>query len=146
MNVFDIVTGALLMVVAIVEVIGFAAAFKTNLKLATLYSRLTVPGLALVVACEILNIVGHHSFKDRIINDCTTRNTGEVAPSGGFGWFGQGSSGSVMSAADAQNYCNSQWKYDSTWEIVWLIITVLLGVPFVLFSLHSFVSFRIPRQ
>lgn len=133
MNIFDILTGALLMTVAIIEVIGFAGALKTNLKLATLYSRLTVPGFVLVVACEIINIVGHYSFKDRIINDCVSRNTGAVVTSG-WGWFGTGGSSTTLNAADAQNYCNRSWKYDSTWEIVWLIVTIVLGVPFVLFS------------
>ncbi|KAJ9479486.1 hypothetical protein PHBOTO_002968 [Pseudozyma hubeiensis] len=134
MNLFDILTGALLMVVVVVEVLGFAAALKTNLRWATLYSKLTVPGFALVIACEVLNIAGHYMFKSRIISDCIARNTGAVAPSSGFNWFGQSSSNTVMSAQDATNYCNSSWKYDSTWEIVWLVVTIVLGIPFVMFS------------
>ncbi|CCF52601.1 hypothetical protein NDA14_000788 [Ustilago hordei] len=134
MNVFGILTGALLMTVAIIEVIGFVGALKTNLKLATLYSRFAIPGFVFVISCEIINIVGHYSFKDRIINDCVSRNTGAVVQSSGWGWLGSGGSSTVMSAADAQNYCNRSWKYASTWEIVWLIVTIVLGVPFVMFS------------
>lgn len=147
MNIFDILTGALLLAVALVEVVGFIGALKTNLSLATLYSKLTVPGFVLVIACEVLNIAGHYMFKSRIINDCITRNTGAVAPSSGFGWFGQGSGGgTVMSSADATNYCNRSWKYDSTWEIVWLVVTVLLGVPFVMFSFAFVRQLRDPNS
>lgn len=134
MNIINIVTGALLIVVAIIEVVGFIGALKTNLKIATLYSKLAIPGFALVIACEVIGIVGHYMFKTNLINGCTQTNTGAVRPSSGFGWFGSGSSNTVMSSQDAQNYCNSQWKYDSTWEIIWLIVTILLGIPFVSFS------------
>ncbi|SPO23667.1 uncharacterized protein UTRI_03806_B [Ustilago trichophora] len=146
MNIFDILTGALLMAVAVIEVLGFAGALKANLKMATLYSKLTLPGFALVIACEILSIVGHYMFKNRIINDCISRNTGQVAPSSGFGWFGQSTSNRVMSAADAENYCNSSWKYDSTWEIVWLVVTILVGVPFVMFSFAFVRQLRDPAS
>ncbi|EST05296.1 hypothetical protein PSEUBRA_005565 [Kalmanozyma brasiliensis GHG001] len=148
MKIFDILTGALLMAVAVVEVIGFVGALKTNLSLATLYSKLTVPGFVLVIACEVINIAGHYMFKTRIISDCITRNTGAVAPSSGFGWFGfgSGSSNTVMSAADATNYCNSSWKYDSTWEIVWLVVTIVLGIPFVMFSFAFVRQLRDPNS
>lgn len=146
MNIFAILVGALLMIVAMVEVLGFWAALKTNLKLATLYSKLTVPAFALVIACEVLGIVGHYSFKTQSINSCINSNTGQDAPTSGFNWFGQGNSNSVMSMVDAQNYCNSQWKYDSSWEIVWLIVTILLGMPFVLFSFAFVRQLRDPNS
>lgn len=134
MNVFDIVIGTLFIVVALIEVVGFTGALKANLKIATIYSRLTVPGFVAVIACEILNLISHHKFKDTIINDCVASNTGETAPSSGWGWFGTRSSNTVMSEADAQSYCNHTWNYDSSWEIVWLVITFLFGISFVLFS------------
>ncbi|TKY85499.1 hypothetical protein EX895_005661 [Sporisorium graminicola] len=146
MNLFDILTGALLMAVALVEVLGFVGALKTNLRLATLYSKLTIPGFALVIACEIINIAGHYMFKTRTINDCIARNTGVVAPSSPFGWYGQSSSNLVMSEVDAKNYCNSQWRYDSTWEIVWLVVTIVLGVPFVMFSFAFVRQLRDPNS
>ncbi|CBQ73409.1 conserved hypothetical protein [Sporisorium reilianum SRZ2] len=146
MNLFDILTGALVMAVALVEVVGFVGALKINLKLATLYSKLTVPGFVLVIACEVLNIAGHYMFKTRIINDCIARNTGAVAPSSSFGWFGQSSSNTVMSSQDATNYCNSQWRYDSIWEIVWLVVTIVLGVPFVMFSFAFVRQLRDPNS
>ncbi|SNX87273.1 uncharacterized protein MEPE_05983 [Melanopsichium pennsylvanicum] len=134
MNLFDILTGALLMVVGVVEIAGFWGALKANVKIATLYSKLTIPGFALVIACEVLSIAGQYVFKKQSINACIATNTGRVAPSSGFGWLGEGSSNTVMSATDAENYCNASWKYDSTWEIVWFVVTILLGVPFVMFS------------
>lgn len=146
MNLFDILTGALIMLVALVEVIGFAGALKTNLRLATLYSRLTVPGFILVYACEVLNLAGNYIFKTRTINDCIARNTGAVAPSSSFGWFGQSTSNTVMSQQDATNYCNSQWRYDSTWEIVWLVVTIALGVPFILLSFAFVGQLRDPNS
>lgn len=136
MNIIDAVTGALLLAAALIEVVGFIAAFKLNLKFALLYSRLAVPAFLMVIACEILSIFVHYSYKTRVIDDCITRNTGAVAPgSSGWGWFGSGGSGNTtMSADDAKNYCNSSWRNDSTWEIVWLVVTILLGIPFVMFS------------
>ena len=146
MNIFDIVTGVLLMVVALFEVLGFVGALKTNLNIATLYSKLTIPGFALVIACEVLSIAGHYMFKTRIIDDCIARNTGAVAPSSTFGWLGESSSNTVMSSQDATNYCNSSWRYDSTWEIVWLVVTIVLGVPFVLFGFAFVRQLRDPNS
>ncbi|PWZ03851.1 hypothetical protein BCV70DRAFT_24372 [Testicularia cyperi] len=132
-KILDAVVGALLIGAAVVELLGFLAAFKSNLKMATLYSRLTLPAFALVIAAEIIGIVEHYSFKSRIIDNCVADNTGAAAPSSSFFWPYGGSS-TTMSAADAQEYCQSQWKYDSSWEIVWLIITIIVGIPFVMFS------------
>lgn len=147
MKLFDVLIGALLLAVAVVEVLGFVGAFRSNLKLALLYSKLTVPGLAVVIAAEILGVVGHYKFKGSIIDKCVTNNTGTVASSGGFfgGSFGN-SSNTVMSQADAQSYCNSQWRYDSNWEIVWLVITLLVGIPFVLFSFAYVRELRDPSR
>lgn len=147
MNIFDILTGALLLVVALVEVVGFVAALKTNMKLAVLYSKLSVPGFALVIVCEVLNIASHFMFKSRIINNCIATNTGAVAPSSsGFGWFGQSSGNTVMDSQAATSYCNSQWKYDSTWDIIWLVVTAVLGVPFVMFSFAFVRQLRNPNS
>ncbi|KIS69030.1 uncharacterized protein UMAG_03010 [Mycosarcoma maydis] len=146
MNLFDILTGALLMAVALFEVLGFVGALKANLKLATLYSKLTLPGFALVIACEVLNIAGHYMFKSRIIDDCIARNTGTVASSSGYNWLGQSISSTVMSPQDATNYCNSSWRYDSTWQIVWLVVTILFGIPFVMFSFAFVRQLRDPNS
>lgn len=145
MKLFDILIGALLISVAVIEVLGFVGALKSNLKLATLYSKLTVPGFAIVVAAEVLGIIGHYRFKTTTIDRCVANSTGTVSSSGGIFGFGTGN-GTVMSEADAQDYCKSQWSYDSNWEIVWLVITLLVGVPFVLFSFAYVRELHDPSQ
>ncbi|PWN53910.1 hypothetical protein IE53DRAFT_383546 [Violaceomyces palustris] len=147
LNTFNIVCGALYLAAAAAEVVGFLGALKLNLRIATLYSRISIPAFATVVASEVIDIVSHFAFKSDQISACTRQYTGAVV-SNGSGWlFGSSSSSTTtFSESDAQKYCNNRWSSDSTWQIIWLIVTLVLGIPFVVFSFGFVRQLRDPRS
>ncbi|EPQ27443.1 uncharacterized protein PFL1_04981 [Pseudozyma flocculosa PF-1] len=131
---FYIIQGSLLLLVALVEVLGFVAAFRSNLKLATVYSRIALPSYILVVAAQILAVVSHYTCKRDFINACTAQNTGKRVSSGDSFWWNSSTTSYTLSGPEAESYCQDQWNSESTWTIVWLVVVLIVGVPFVMFS------------
>lgn len=125
LKLLDILIGALLLPAAIIEVIGFTAAYTCRLHLARLYSVASVAALALTVAADVLAIVEHYVVKGDLINGCTQDNTGRIGrvSSGWGGWFGGSTTGddstTPWTADQARAYCTSQWNRDGIWTIVW---------------------------
>ncbi|KAN0065673.1 hypothetical protein ACQY0O_000803 [Thecaphora frezii] len=135
LKIFYIVQGTLLMLAALLEVFGFVAAYRSDLKMASMYSRVTIPAYLVVVAVQILAIVSHYTLKKDEIEACVTQNTGrKFGDSGGYWWSNTSSNTYTLTEAEARSYCSDQWDDESTWAIVWLIVVVAFGIPFVLFS------------
>jgi hypothetical protein len=87
---------------------------------------------AAVIASEILGIVVVYTLKADVINSCTARNTGSIDDDGSI--FGSDDNSAPLSTADAASYCQSLWTSNRTWDIVWLLITLPLGLLFVMLS------------
>lgn len=124
LRLFDVLIGALLVPAAIIEAFGFMAAWTCRFPLARLYSLASILALALTVAADVLAIVQHYAGKGDLIDGCTKDNVGRVgrATGGWGGWFSyndQGDGSAPWTSEQAQSYCNSQWKRDGIWTIVW---------------------------
>jgi hypothetical protein len=88
---------------------------------------------ASVIASEVLGVIVTFTLKTDVINSCTAHYTGSTEDDGSI--FGNGNSNSgPLSATDANNYCQSLWSSDRTWDIVWLFVSLFLGSLFVMFS------------
>ena len=131
-NVYDVVQGVLFVVAALVVALGFVGALRQATRLSGLYARLAGPAYLLVVGAQVVGLVSHYSLKRQTIDACSTNYTGASYRTGSW-WWNQQSSG-ILTAQQAREYCNDRWRSESTWAIVWLVVTVIIGIPFVAFA------------
>ncbi|CAO1637219.1 unnamed protein product [Parajaminaea phylloscopi] len=130
---FDVIAGILYVVGALAEAFGFYAIWTRKRPLVTMYARLSLFALAIIVGAQVVNIVSHFAGKSDIISGCTQKYTGATACSGYSSWWGGWSCSETepLSASDAASYCENLWKKESTWIFVWLAIILILGAVFV---------------
>lgn len=121
LRLFDIITAALCLFAAVVELFGFLAALRTHLAWASLYAKASTLALAAVIAADVVAIVEQFAAKGDLIGGCTKTYTGAATCDGNESWFGAASCtpGQPMTAEQAGEYCNSQWKKGTIWVFVW---------------------------
>jgi len=132
---FDIVLGALFCAAAAIELFGITAASMQRLALVRLYAFGTVAAALLVFAAQILNIILDFKFKSKLINQCTTANTGDTVLVSD-GWWG--TSRKILDAAQASSWCNNIYTRQVVADFAWLIVTIILAALFtsVVFSYY----------
>lgn len=130
---FLVVQGALFLAAAGVEVLGLVASYMQRLQIARLYSWLSLFAYAAVVASQILAVVVLFAFKSDVLSACSTYYQGQGLDSSGW-WWDDNSGSTPMSAQDALTYCQTLWSKSRTWDIIWLLVTCILGALFVLFG------------
>lgn len=131
---FTIIQGILFMAAAGIEVFGLVSTYTQKLVFARLYSFLSLIGFAAVVASQVIGVIVIFAFKSEVISSCTSYYTGAQNVDNP-GWFwSDNNNNTPMSAADANTYCSTLWSRSRTWEIIWLIVTALIGAIFCLFA------------
>lgn len=73
------------------------------------------------------------AFKTDVIASCATYYQGANVNNDGWFWS-DNNDNRTMSPADANKYCQSLWSRSRTWDIIWLIVTFIVGSFFVLFG------------
>jgi len=124
--VFDIVLGTLHMVVVAIEIFGFAGAIMQSLPFIRIYAPLSLVAFLVTTTAELMNLVLHFVFKNKLINECTQEATGETL-NFDFGFFG-GHSSETLSPSEAQNFCQNAWDHDTFTDFAWLFASTLLAL------------------
>ena len=98
---------------ALLEVVGFWAAFKQNLKAGKLYTLLVIVGAVLVVVAESIRLALHFVFKQDILNACKVEERNDLDD--------------YTSAMDSdiESYCSTGWKNNIYKDIAWIIFGVV---------------------
>jgi hypothetical protein len=132
-KVFLVVQGILFLAAAGVELFGLIASYMQRLQLARLYTWLSLIAYGAVIASQILGIIVLFTYKNEVLSACSTYYQGNGISDSGW-WWDSNASTTTMSAQDAMNYCQGLWSRSRTWDIIWLLVTLVLGSLFVLFG------------
>jgi len=116
MKVFDIILGAILFVVGVVDLYGFIATWTSRLQLVKLYAFLVTISALTLFGVQILALVLHFVLKIDLINQCVAWNQGNTEVLG-----------TVISSQDIQNYCNDSWNRGIFYDIAWLMAAAVFG-------------------
>ncbi|PWN35740.1 uncharacterized protein FA14DRAFT_104839, partial [Meira miltonrushii] len=131
---FTIVQGVLYMAAAGIEVFGLVSTYSQKLPLARSYSFLSLIGFGAVVTSQVIGVIVIFAYKSEVISTCASYYTGaENVDNAGWFWS-DNNNNTPMSASDANAYCNTLWSRSRTWEIIWLLVTAILGAIFCLFA------------
>lgn len=114
---FDIIVGALILALAGVEAFGIVAVWLNKLRGLQAYAWIAGIGAFVVLGIEILRVVLHFVLKDDIISQCAAYYSPDF----------DGTTGSLGTANDLQNYCQTSWKRNIFIDIAWLVLTVVVG-------------------
>lgn len=140
----NIALGTLYLTVGFIEVFGFLAAMKSNIKLVRIYTFLSILAALIVLAAESVRFSVYFTHKKKLIDDCTTDATGAtVAVYSGF-WSGRHSV-DTLSPAEAANYCKDSWNRSVWSSIAWLIIASVLGWFFVSIAFSYYYQLLSPQ-
>lgn len=126
----NIALGTLYLIVGFIEVFGFLAAMKSNIKLVRIYTFLSVLAALIVVAAESVRFSVYFTHKQKLIDNCTNDATGATVEIYSGFWGGRHSI-DTLSPAEASRYCNDGWQRSVWSSVAWLIIASVLGWFFV---------------
>ncbi|KAJ3812581.1 hypothetical protein F5876DRAFT_74717 [Lentinula aff. lateritia] len=130
---FSLVLGILYITVFAFETFGIAATLTQRQQLVHVYAMLSFVTVLIATGGGLLNVIVHFTMKNDIIDECTNLVTGDDVVFYPFGFFGPVSH-NVIDAADARDWCQSEWDHDSWADIVELLILIFLSMMFSLFS------------
>jgi len=131
---FTIIQGILFMAAAGIEIFGLVSTYSQKLPLARTYSFLSLIGFGAVVASQVIGVIVIFAYKSEVISSCTAYYTGAENVNNP-GWFwSDNNNNTPMSSSDANTYCATLWSRSRTWEIIWLIVTSIIGTIFCLFA------------
>ncbi|KAG9019360.1 hypothetical protein FRB90_003464 [Tulasnella sp. 427] len=140
----NIALGVLYLTVGFIELFGFLAAMKSNIRLVRIYTYLSILAAVIVLAAESVRFSVYFTHKKSLIDNCTTDATGAtVEVYSGF-WSGRHSV-DTLSAADAAEYCNDSWQRSVWSSIAWLVISTLLGWFFVSIAFSYYYQLLMPQ-
>jgi len=78
LKIIYIVTGALYMLIAAIEMLGLAAAGTQRVPLVRIYAYGSVLVALIVIGTGLLEIITHFTMKDTLINACTNLSEGDT--------------------------------------------------------------------
>jgi len=133
----SVALGALYMAVFLIEAFGIVAAYMQRVSLVRTYALLSAFTALIVTGTDLARVVTHFTWKNDIINECTTLST-----DGTIVWFGFWGpvSERVLTPQEANAWCRDSWDHDSWALIVAFLILSLLSIFF------SAVAFSYWRQ
>ncbi|KAG9047146.1 hypothetical protein FS837_002929 [Tulasnella sp. UAMH 9824] len=99
----NIALGTLYLVVGFIEVFGFLAAMKSNIKLVRIYTFLSVLAALIVVAAESVRFSVYFTHKQKLIDNCTNDATGATVEIYSGFWGGRHSI-DTLSPAEASQF------------------------------------------
>lgn len=123
---FSTVLGVLYIVICAIEILGIVAAVTRRVQLIRIYALLSGVVILLVAASGLLRVVIHFTMKNDIISECANLTENRDFVYYPFGFFGP-SRHTVLSADDAERWCQNAWDHDSWAEIVSLLILLVLA-------------------
>ncbi|CAE6435015.1 unnamed protein product [Rhizoctonia solani] len=126
---FDITLGVLYTVACLIETLGLFAMFRQHAKLVGLYSWASVGAVIIVLVAEVIRIILHFTLKGSLIDECTRENTGDIVVERGGFW--DPTTASILTEAQARQWCNNAWSRGSFSDFAWFIVSALLGTMFV---------------
>lgn len=130
---FELVQGILFMAAAGVELFGLFSTYTQRLALAKTYTYLSLGALAAVITSEILGVIVIFTLKEEVVDSCVMHYSGSRGGSGGYFW-GDSDDVQGMTPNESREYCETLWGRNRTWDIIWLIVTAIVGTIFVLFG------------
>jgi len=134
---FDIILGALYLTTTAIEAFGVFSAVTQRIPLVRLYTLLSLVAALLVFAAEVITIVLDFMFRQRLINECTEANTGDIVIS--RGWWGSTQTG-FLDSDDANRFCTNLFNHNVFADFAWLFVSTILSLMF------SAVAFSFYRQ
>lgn len=117
MKIFDVVIGAMYLLIAFIEFSGFLSAIKNAARLVRIYAFLSVGSILLAAAGGVTEIIGHFVLKEPRQAQCIVFSTGEFQVDS---WFGQGRT-ITYNAIQAADYCRSTFSRNTWYLIIWLL-------------------------
>jgi len=140
----DIVLGALFAAVAVIEIFGIGAAASRRIQMMRMYTLLSVVGLALVVASQILLFVLHFVFKSALINECEqlSRNASLVERIGVWGPLIT----EQLNPDQINSACSSLWSRDSFTAFVWIVVVAFYAISTAMFAFAYVHQLRDPTS
>jgi hypothetical protein len=100
-------------VLALLEVVGFWAAWKQQIKAGKLYTWLVILGAVLVVVAETIRLALHFVFKQDILNACAVQERNDLD--------------TYTSASDAEitDWCYKAWRNNVYKDIAWIVFGIV---------------------
>ncbi|GAA5873348.1 hypothetical protein JCM1840_000032 [Sporobolomyces johnsonii] len=102
---------------AAIELFGFAAAWRSSIRLVRSYFWGSATVAVVVTAAEIMRVVVHFTDKADIINTCESSYSSDI-------------SNGTATSADVTSYCTDQWQNNSYVDIALLLFSFFLSFFF----------------
>ncbi|KAG9031963.1 hypothetical protein FRB95_002044 [Tulasnella sp. JGI-2019a] len=144
LNTINLALGILFLAIGFIELFGFFAAVKQAMPLARMYTYLSILASLIVIAAEALRFSVYFTEKSNLINACTSQATGLDVVT--YGSFWGSTSDHVLTASDAQKFCQDSWTRSVWGSVAWLIISIALSVLFVSLAFAFYYQLLLPEQ
>jgi len=125
----NISLGTLYLVVGLIELFGFIAAWRQNLPMVRLFCFFSILAAVLVLGSESVRFATYFTHKHQLIDNCTANSVGDVVSSYSF-WGAAGSSETLTSTQAAQ-YCSDAWNRAVWSAAAWLLVAGILSCLFI---------------
>ncbi|KAG8877669.1 hypothetical protein FRB97_003196 [Tulasnella sp. 331] len=112
--------------------------------MARIYNYLSILAVLIVIAAESIRFSVYFTQKSSLIGTCTSQATGEDVVT--YGSFWGSSSDQVLTASDAQQFCENSWTRSVWASVAWLIISIILSVLFVSLAFAFYHQLLLPEQ
>ncbi|KAF5325475.1 hypothetical protein D9619_010065 [Psilocybe cf. subviscida] len=136
LQLFNIIIGALYMVVLGIELFGLYASTTQKAPMVRIFAWLSLLVVLVIAAVGLIRSVIHFTLKSSILDTCTSANTGDTVF---FTSFWGPISGGTLSQQDARDWCNRAYDRDSWSEILGLLTTTGIAA---FFASVNFAFFR----
>jgi hypothetical protein len=136
LQLFNIIIGALYMVVLAIELFGLYASATQKAPMVRVYAWLSLLVVLVIAAVGLIRSIIHFTFKSSILDTCTSANTGDTVF---FTSFWGPINGGTLSTADAAAWCKRAYDHDSWSEIIGFLITTVIAA---FFASVNFAFFR----
>ena len=108
-----IIQAVFFLFLALLELVGFYAAWKQQIRAGKLYTLLVIVGGVLVIVAESIRLALHFVFKSDIQNACSVQNRDDEE---------------YVSAASIAEWCDSRWKNGIWRDVAWIVFGAICSV------------------